>query len=744
MSVSTSENAVAAEAGTQGAARPELGDFFSPRRIAVIGASEDTTRIRGRFIVLLRQHGFAGEIIPVTPSHDTVQGLPAVPSIGAVTGEPVDLALVAVPSEAVVGVLRECAAAGVRGAIVFTSGFAEEGGEKAAAQAEITRIAHETGMRIAGPNAMGFFNARGGVAATFSQAIDTEEAARGLDAGALPGGIAIVSQSGGLGFSIYNRALRRRIGGDFVVGTGNEADLRALDFAEYLIEDPNVRQMLLFLEGVRAGARLAPFAQRAAELRKPLIVAKVGRSPAAQRAAISHTASLTGSDAAFDAFFDYYGMARVNEVEHMLDLAAAFALPVLPTGDRVAVVTASGGAGSWLADGLAAAGLRVPPLDEATQERILAHLPSYGSAGNPVDITAQAMAAVNDVLDEVLACDEIDIVVLVSPLSLVKRNPYDLERIRRAIARSGKPVVFYSYTPPSDFMRDFAAQAGCAVYATIDGCARGLRGLVDWVRFRERFAQRVDCEAEVAAVRRAIAPILDRHPPGSTLTEYDSRALLVAAGIAVPAARLAQTEAEALAAFEAIDGPVVLKLQSSALPHKTDAGVIRLGLADVDAVRRGYRELRLVEERVAAGATVQGVLVAAMAPPGIEMIAGIVRDEGLGPILTVGAGGIWTEVLRDTASAPAPVDAQTARQLVDSLRVRVALAGVRGAPPADVEAFVELVRRLSLLGAAGADRIAEIEVNPVLVHPQGKGGSAGGASAVDALVRLRKREDHVS
>src|SRR5690606_10710409 len=230
-----------------------LADFFFPRRIAVIGASDDTTRIRGRFIVLLRQHGFDGEIIPVTPSRSAVQGLPAVPRIGAIPGAPVDLALVAVPAPAVVGVLRECAAAGVRGAIVFTSGFAEEGGAMAAAQEEISRIARETGMRIGGPNAMGYFNARGRVAATFSQAIDTEEAARGIDASELPGGVAIVSQSGGLGFSIYNRALRRRIGGDFVVGTGNEADLGALDFAEFLVEDPGVRQMLLFLEGVRDG-----------------------------------------------------------------------------------------------------------------------------------------------------------------------------------------------------------------------------------------------------------------------------------------------------------------------------------------------------------------------------------------------------------------------------------------------------------------------------------------------------------
>jgi len=713
-----------------------LHDFFFPRRIAVIGASDDTARIRGRFIVLLRQHGFDGEIIPVTPSHAEIQGLPAVPCIDAIPGDPVDLALVAVPAPAVVGVLRECAAAGVRGAIVFTSGFAEEGGEMVAAQAEITRIARESGMRIGGPNAMGYFNARGRVAATFSQAIDTEEAAQGLEPRELPGGIAIVSQSGGLGFSIYNRALRRRIGGDFVVGTGNEADLGVLDFAEFLVEDPGVRQMLLFLEGVRDGARLAPFARRAAELGKPLIVAKVGRSPAAQRAAISHTASLTGSDAAFDALFAHYGVTRVHEVEHMLDHAAAFAMPVLPAGDRVAIITASGGSGSWLADGLAAEGLQLPELDADTQRRILAHLPSYGSAGNPVDITAQALVVVNDVLDEVVACPDIDMVVLVSPLSLVKRNPYDLERIRAAIARSGKPVVFYSYTPPSDFMRDFAARAGTAVYSTIDGCARGLRGLVDWVRFRERFARRDAHAAAVESMRAAITPVLDSHAPGAVLTEHDSRALLEAAGIAGPAGRLATTEAEALAAFQAIGAPVALKLQSAGLPHKTEAGAIRLGVADADALRRAYRELRLLDERVTGGAPVQGVLVQAMAAPGIEMIAGIIHDADLGPLLMVGAGGIHAEVLRDTAFAPAPVDVAEARRLVDSLRMRPLLDGVRGAPAADVDAFVELVHRLSLLGAAAAGRIDEIEINPVFVHPAGEG-----ASAVDALVRLRPTGD---
>lgn len=719
------------------AAVADLRDFFFPRRIAVIGASEDVGRIRGRFIVLLRQHGFQGEIIPVTPSHDTVQGLPAVARIDAIEGDPVDLALVAVPAPAVVDVLRECAAAGVRGAIVFTSGFAEEGGKMAEAQAEITRIARTSGMRIGGPNAMGYFNARGRVAATFSQAIDTEEAARGLDAGDLPGGVAIVSQSGGLGFSIYNRALRRRIGGEFVVGTGNEADLATLDFAEFLLEDPGVRQLLLFLEGVRDGSRLAPFAARAAELGKPVIVAKVGRSPAAQRAAISHTASLTGSDSAFDALFARYGMLRVNEVDHMLDLAAAFAMPVLPAGDRVAVVTASGGSGSWLADGLAAVGLQVPELDAETQQRVLARLPSYGSAGNPVDVTAQAMAAINDVLDEVVASDAIDMVVLVSPLSLVKRNPYDLERIRSAIARSGKPVVFYSYTPPSDVMRDFAARAGCAVYGTIDGCARGLRALVDWVRFRERHAAQEDLGARVAAMREAIAPVLARHPAGGVLTEHDSRELLAAAGIGGPVGSLATTEAEALAAFEAIGGPVALKLQSTGLPHKTDAGAIRLGVADADGVRRAFRELELIGPRVAAGAPVQGVLVQAMAAPGVEMIAGIVRDADLGPLLMVGAGGIHAEVLRDTAFTPAPADAAEVRRLLDGLRLRPLLDGVRGAPPADIDAFVDLACRLSLLGAA-ADRIDEVEVNPVFVHPAGTAPAGStGALAIDALVRLR-------
>src|SRR5690606_20771911 len=399
----------------------------------------------------------------------------------------------------------------------------------------------------------------------------------------------------------------------------------------------------------------------------------------------------------------HYGVTRVHEVEHMLDHAAAFAMPVLPAGDRVAIITASGGSGSWLADGLAAEGLQLPELDADTQRRILAHLPSYGSAGNPVDITAKALVVGKDVLDDVVACPAVDMVVLVAPLSLVKRNPDGLERIRAAIARSGKPVVFYSYTPPSDFMRDFAARAGTAVYSTIDGCARGLRGLVDWVRFRERFARRDAHAAAVESMRAAITPVLDSHAPGAVLTEHDSRALLEAAGIAGPAGRLATTEAEALAAFQAIGAPVALKLQSAGLPHKTEAGAIRLGVADADALRRAYRELRLLDERVTGGAPVQGVLVQAMAAPGIEMIAGIIHDADLGPLLMVGAGGIHAEVLRDTAFAPAPVDVAEARRLVDSLRMRPLLDGVRGAPAADVDAFVELVHRLSLLGAARSE-----------------------------------------
>src|SRR5216683_169829 len=374
------------------AAATDLRVLFEPRSVALIGASADPLSISARPLRLLRQHAYAGGLYPVNPKYDELLGLRVYPSIGAVPAA-VDLALVVVPAQAVAGVLRECAAAGVGCAVVITSGFAETAASGAGGkrlQQDIADVVARSGLRVSGPNSEGIFHPAVGLCATFSPAVDPEHGFTPAAPGLQPGPIAVVSQSGGLAFALLNHAGDRGLAVGSVVSSGNEVDLGWCDYVDYLLDQPSTRVILGFVESFRQPERLIAVAHKAARLRKPIVLAKMGRTDAGRRAAASHTASLVGPDAAYSAAFRQLGILRVDDVDEMLDLAAYFCVDRLPAGRNVAVLTASGGAGAWLADACAVRGLELPPPDPADQAAIRSFIPAYGSVGNPVDITAQA------------------------------------------------------------------------------------------------------------------------------------------------------------------------------------------------------------------------------------------------------------------------------------------------------------------------------------------------------------------
>lgn len=705
--------------------------LLNPRRVAVVGASDDIVRIRGRVMHLLLKRGFDGTVFPVTPSRTEVQGIKAWARIGDIPGG-VDLALIAVPASAVLGVLEDCAAAGVGAAVVYSSGFAEEGGAMAEVQARIATLCRDSGLRVIGPNAMGFYNLLSKTAATFSPAAEIAP----VDLPAPDRGIAVVAQSGGLGFALYNRGVRRKLPFTHVVATGNEVDLEALDFADHLLDDPAVAQIMMFIEGVKNGHKLIPVAKKAARLGKPLIVAKVGRSAAAQRAAASHTASLTGSDAAYDAIFGRYGVIRADDQDEMIDIAAAFSVcpngrASLPRGRRVAIVTSSGGSGSWMADAIEQAGLAVPLLSDALQARIRPVIPSYGATQNPVDITAQGLDAFDQVIEALASSPEADAVVIVAPLgSIGAKLPFNADALKTAIARAGKPVVFYSYTPPSPEMTALMAEVGTAIFTTLTGCAAALAHLVRYGEAMDRLAgaSSVAIPAMDAIAGRA-AQALDTLPRDGLLTEFQAKRLLAAAGIPVTEERLAGSAAEAVAAARALGGPMALKLMSPDLPHKTDAGAVLLNVQGDQAISTAYDKLSGPVAAALPDARIDGVLVQKMAQAGIEMIAGVMVDPDFGPLVMVGSGGIFVEILRDVAVSPAPVDHAEARRMIGRLKAAALLAGARGRPAADVEALADLLVRLSHLALATAGRVQEIDINPIFVHTHG-------LIAVDALARM--------
>ncbi len=673
---------------------------------------------------MLRKNEFPGRLYPVNPNYADIDGLKCFPSIADV-GEPIDLAIIVIPARAVLGALEQCAAAGVRNAVIISSGFAEEGGDSAAMQQAIVALARKAGMRISGPNAEGFYSEIQRVAATFSPTVDVKPGEPRLVA--TKKRIGIVAQSGGIGFAFYHRARALGIALSYVVSAGNESDLGAGEFFEYMVQDPSTDVILLFLEGIRDVDKFLAAARRAAETGKPVIVTKVGRSGAGERAAASHTASMAGWSAAYDAVFARYGFIISNDLDEAVTIAAVLTTNPLPKGDRVAVLTVSGGAGIWGADTAAMQGLQVPELSAPIQAEIGKLLPSYGSARNPIDVTAQGVTSggLQKSIDLLAASDEVDAILVVLSLSSETRMPFKRAELTPVISAQHKPIVFYSYTLPSPFARTELAASGVVVLSGLTHVGVALRQ----IHARAKFVLAPPAKGDALPPRD-----LSAHLKSKAMSEFDSKALLRAAGIALAEESLV-TEKSALDAAIARAGfPLVMKIQSPDIPHKSEAGGVRVNINTKGEAFIAYQALLDNARKHRPDAAIQGVLVGPMAKKGVEIIIGAMRDATFGPMLMVGLGGITTELFRDVVYRPAPVSATEAATMLSQLKAAPLLRGFRGAATADIAALCDLVEQVSLLAARLRDDVAEIELNPVLVHPDGQG-----VTVVDALVVRKGR-----
>ena len=768
---------------------PDLDALFRPRSIALVGASPDRTIIRGRVVEAVTLHGFDGPLHAVSRSHDEIAGIPCHPSVEALPG-PVDLAIVTIPAEHVAATLRACGRKGVRAAIVISSGFGEERGEAGAArQRAIAGIAREFGMAVLGPNAEGFLNSRMPLAATFSPAVVHVE--NGLrPEGSRARGIAVVSQSGGVGFSFFHRGRPKALDFSYVVSTGNEAGLNAMDVAEYLVEDDGTAVVLAFLEGVRAPEKLIRVAARAASLRKPLVFAKIGRSEAAAAAAASHTASLAGTARSYDAVFRRHGILPGEDQEHMVDVGAAFAFFAdrLPMGTRVGILTPSGGAGAWLADVCEQHGLSVPVLDAGTRAAIDRMLPAYGASRNPVDVTAQVIFTVGYAppLELLAGAAGIDAVLVAGSLSHARYIERDFENLVRIGESVDKPVIFCGYTRADPHAVELLSRAGFPCTTSMANAAKALRAMSAYREFLERcdgvaprtvefndsLAQALSRAAGEggdagAGIRAGIGACTGPDPsnggpsgsdtePGArigavsaggtgrgpareavartVMCEHDAKMLLAAHGVGgIPPGGLALDAAGAARIAGEIGGSVAMKVQADDLPHKSDSNGIALGVEGGGAVREAFGRIVENVRAHAPAATIRGVRVERMAAPGVEMIIGVSRDSDFGPMIGVGLGGVLVELLDDFVLSPAPVDAVEAGAMVRELRGRRILDGVRGAQPADVDALVGLLVEVSELAAAAGGALEALDLNPVIVHPRGEG-----VSVVDAAIVTRR------
>jgi acyl-CoA synthetase (NDP forming) len=700
-----------------------LDSFFAPASIALIGASRDHEKIPGRLLAMLRKNEFPGKIYPVNPNYAEIDGLACYKSIADI-GVPIDLAVIIIPARAVLPALEQCATAGVRNAVIISSGFAEEGGDSAAMQDAIAALAKRTGMRISGPNAEGFFSQVQRVAATFSPAVDVKPGVVPLVATTKR--IGIVAQSGGIGFAYYHRAKALGIAVSYVVSAGNESDLGAGEFLDYMVRDASTHVILLFVEGIRDVDKFLAAARRAAELKKPVIVTKVGRSGAGERAAASHTASMAGWSAAYDAVFAKYGFIVSNDLDEALTIAAVLVTNPLPKGDRVAVVTTSGGAGIWGADAVALQGLQVPELSRSIQTEIGKLMPSYGTARNPIDVTAQGVTSggLQKSVDLLTISDDVDAILVVLSLSSDVRKPFKEPELTPVLVAQHKPVVFYSYTVPSDFARRELAASGVVVLSGLTHVGVAMRRAVDYAKFSPPMP---------ADETRLPVRDLSSHLTSPVLSEADSKALLRTAGIALTDEVLVKDKSELDAAVARVGFPLVMKIQSPDIAHKSEVGGVRVNITTKGEMFLAFEALLDNARKHRPEAAIQGVLVGPMARRGVEIIVGTMTDKTFGPMVMVGLGGITTELFRDVVYRPAPVSAAEAGAMLAGLKAAPLLNGFRGAAKTDVAALAQLIADISVLAARHAGEIAEIELNPVLVHPEGQG-----VTVVDALVVRRK------
>ena len=713
---------------------PDIGIFLWPKSVAVIGASSDLHGLRGRILEIILSHPFAGKVFPVSRSAAEVQGLKAYPSVEDLP-EPVDLAILIVPAKYVPAELERCGKTGIRAAAILSSGFAEEGDTGKRMQQEIAAIAFRYDMAVSGPNSEGFSNIAAALCANFSPASDKSTGPLIPLRPVGRGQVSVISQSGGVGFAFIDRARPRNLKFRYIVTTGNEAVLEIADFVDYMLDEGETDVFLLLTEAVKSPEKFKRVAEKALRAGKPLIVGKIGQSEPGSRAVASHTAVLAGSTAAYRAVFDRYGLIEGRDFDEMLDLAVGFLAcgDRMPAGRRVGICTASGGAGIWMADACAAAGLDVPALDAATRRALDAYVPSYGTTQNPVDSTAQGVQKLGyaEFARLVARSPSVDSVIVVITARRSAFLEADLPKLTDLARESEKPVFMWTYTLPAERTVEILNEAGYPLFTTAHGCAGTLRKMAEYRALRARALRPVD--ARPAPGGSKTGAMLAASP--AVLCEYRARPLLSAYGIgAEDFGRLVRSSDEAAAVAQSIGGPVALKVQSADIPHKTEAGAVILNLAGADRVRAGYDQVLGAARHHAPAARIDGVLVQPMAPPGREVILGIHCDPTWGLLLMAGIGGVLVEALGDVVLAPVPLDRAGAHALIARLKGAQLLGRYRGAPPADVDALADLMVRLSNFAADHADQISAIDLNPVIVHAE-----HDGVSVVDALII--KRDD---
>jgi len=689
-----------------------LTPLLAPRSVAVLGASSDPTRIGGRPIAYMRAQGFPGGLYPVNPNRAEIQGLKAYAAIADLPETP-DVAIVAVPAELAAPAIEDLAKRGVKAVVMFTAGFAEMDEAGATAQAKMVATARASGMRILGPNSLGVFDARRSYYATFSSSFDSGWPVLGR--------IGIASQSGAYGTHLYTLARNRGIGASLCVMTGNEADVTVGECIGWLAENPDVDVIAVYAEGIREAPGLIAALEAARDAKKPVVMQKVGRSELGTKAAKSHTASIAGDDAVTEAVMAEFGVFRARNSEEMLDVAHTATRKIYPVSNSLGVITVSGGAGVLISDVAESLGLAMPEMPMQAQQKLRALVP-FCAPRNPVDATAQVS---NDVTLVKTFCEMMvreggyaSVLGFFSMTASSRRWPAIRDQLNQVrVAYPDRLYVLSVIVPPE--RRDELEADGWVVH---EDPTRAVTAIDAMGRYGAAFAAK-------PAGQPPVVPAVTL--PRATPSEAEAKRLLAGAGIASAPEEGCATADEAVAVAARFGFPVVMKILSPDILHKSEIGGVLLDIADTDAVRSGFELLLQRAKGAAPAARIEGVLVAKQLKGGVECILGIHRDPVFGPVAMFGLGGIFVEVLKDVVFRRCPFGTDTAEAMIRSIKGAPLLLGVRGRKKVDVKALAEMLSRLSAFAATAGDRLQSIDLNPVFAMADQEG-----AFAVDAVIEV--------
>lgn len=699
---------------------PDLSLLCSPRSVALVGASDDPGSIGGRALINLLKHSdFKGEVMLVNPKRETVAGMRCWPDIASLPSTP-DLVLISVPAVHVNPALRQAAARGVPFAIVYTSGFGEAGPAGKALEDEMRGIVAASTLRVYGPNCPGLCNINERLGFTFSPSFQHD---------LRRGPIGLATQGGGLGRNVL-QAMDRGLGIGLWCSSGNEVDLQVSDFIAHMADAEGIEVIVTLIEGIKDGRKFVRAVQRAAANGKPVIALKVGRSAYGQKAAMSHTGSLTGSAEVNSALFRQLGVIEVDDIDELADTAALIArTQPSKTARDIAIYCSSGGASALTADMVGQANLKLAQFAPSTTQVLADSLPSYAAIGNPVDTTT-AVITDPQLIDKTLlaVCEDPGVSLVLFPVTI------DYGDVTIKVAESAVRVQRQTSVPIVPVWMSSRRGDAVEVYAEagmvpVGSVGKAVKAVKRWLEWAEWVAQQTPGAAPFEPL---LLRMPDVPPQGEarTLNEHDAKALLRAAGIAMPASGVARSADEAVQLAQRIGYPVVAKVLSAAITHKTEVGGVMLGIADDDALREAWQRIHGNVAQHRPDAKIDGLLIEAMAPAGgVETLVGVSRDPVLGPVLTFGLGGVHVELFRDVARRVLPLSRREAEAMVREIRAFPLLDGVRGRPKADVPALIDLLLKVSDFVAAHAAQIDEMDLNPVWVGPLGQG-----ARALDAVI----------